>query len=74
MCPPTPAPENGMARHCGYIIGLSTENAVFKPTMYPAALMRISGCEIICYFRGIPFMVPSVTNIVLGNKMSRLDL
>lgn len=25
MCPPTPAPENGMTRHGGYIIGLSTD-------------------------------------------------
>jgi len=25
MCPPTPAPKNGMTRHGGYIIGLSTD-------------------------------------------------
>lgn len=26
MYPPTPATENGMTRHGGYIIGLSTDN------------------------------------------------
>ena len=48
MCPPTPAPENGMTRWVHHRL-VHRYDSVFKPPMYPAALMRISGCEIICF-------------------------